>query len=542
MKAKQYSFKKYPIRLAVLLISILFGFTTVNAQCPTVTNSTQSFCDMQSVLVGDLQASDNGGGVVWYDSATSTTPLSNSDSLISGEDYYADDSSGSCGTRSRVDVTIYGPPVGDNFQGVCLDDPSLATVSSLVAIGNDVQWYLSPSGGTPLNDTDLLMDNTIYYADQASLDGSCRTSRLSVLVLVGATPVPTGDMIQSFCVTPEFTPTVGDLVASGTNNWYISLFSALELPPSTPLIDGQTYYATTLDPPCESVGRLAVLAILDEAPTAGEDAVLGLCSSINYTIDLFAELGGNPDSGGTWSPALSSGTGIFDPNVDSEGVYTYTVRSNNSCPDDSATVTITVVPEPNAGTDGILDICSTNETTDLFLSLGGSPDVGGTWSPALASGTGEFDPSVDADGLYTYTVGGISPCSSASATVNVTTTPYKDAGENGSIGICNTSGSIDLFNSLEGTPDIGGTWSPALNSGTGVFDPTVDSPGVYNYEFTGNGSCPDTSASVTVIVNPIPSAGEDAMLEICSNDLATVDLFENLGGSPESGWNMAACT
>ncbi|WP_417860670.1 gliding motility-associated C-terminal domain-containing protein [Winogradskyella sediminis] len=535
MKAKQYSFKRYPIRLAVLLISILFGFTTVNAQCPTVTNSTQSFCDMQSVLVGDLQATDNGGGVVWYDSAASTTPLSNSDSLINGEDYYADDSSGSCGTRARVDVTIYGPPVGDNFQGVCLDDPSLATVSSLVAIGNDVQWYLSPSGGTPLNDTDLLMDNTIYYADQASLDGSCRTSRLSVLVLVGATPVPTGDMIQNFCVTPEFTPTVGDLVASGTNNWYISLFSALELPPSTPLIDGQTYYATTLDPPCESVGRLAVLAILDEAPNAGEDAVLGLCSSINSTIDLFAELGGNPDSGGTWSPALSSGTGIFDPAVDSEGVYTYTVLSNNSCPDDSATVTITVVPEPNAGTDGILDICSTNETTDLFLSLGGSPDVGGTWSPALASGTGEFDPSVDADGLYTYTVGGISPCSSASATVNVTTTPYKDAGENGSIGICNTSGTIDLFNSLEGTPDIGGTWSPALNSGTGVFDPTVDSPGVYNYEFIGNGSCPDTSASVTVIVNPIPSAGEDAMLEICSNDLATVDLFEHLGGSPESG-------
>ncbi|SDH97408.1 T9SS type B sorting domain-containing protein [Winogradskyella thalassocola] len=535
MKAKQYSFKRYPIRLAFLLILILFGFTAVNAQCPTVTNSSQSLCDVQSVLVGDLQAIDNGGGVVWYDSPTSTVPLLNSDSLISGQDYYADDNSGTCGARARVDITIYGPPVGDNFQGVCLDDPSLATVSSLVAIGNDVQWYLSPSGGTPLNDTDILIDNTIYYADQASPDGSCRTSRLSVLVLVGATPIPTGDMIQNFCVTPEFTPTVGDLVASGNNNWYISLFSALELPPSTPLESGQTYYATTLDPPCESTGRLSVLAILDIAPNAGEDSTLDLCDNSNSTIDLFLELGGTPDSGGTWTPSLNSGTGIFDPNIDAEGIYTYTVSSNNSCPDDSAIVTVTLIPEPNAGTDGTLDLCSNSDTTDLFLSLGGTPETGGIWSPALASGTGEFNPALDSDGIYTYTVSGTLPCTDVSATVTVSVTPFKDAGEDGSIDICDTSGTIDLFDSLGGIPDIGGVWSPALNSGTGIFNPTIDSPGAYTYEFIGNTPCPDESATVTVTINPLPNAGSDGVLEICSNDFTTVDLFDSLGDAAETG-------
>ncbi|WP_179336090.1 gliding motility-associated C-terminal domain-containing protein [Winogradskyella costae] len=535
MKAKQYSFKRYPIQLAFLLISIFCGLTAVNAQCPTVTNSSQSLCDVQSVLVGDLQAIDNGGGVVWYDSPTSTVPLLDSDSLINGEDYYADDNSGSCGTRARVDITVYGPPVGDNFQGVCLDDPLLATVSNLIAIGNDVQWYLSSSGGAPLNETDILSDNTIYYADQASPDGSCRTSRLSVLVLVGSTPVPTGDMVQNFCVTTEFTPTIGDLVASGNNNWYISLFSALELPPSTPLINGQTYYATTLDPPCESTGRLAVLAILDNAPNAGEDNILDICNNTNATVNLFTELQGTPDSGGIWTPALNSGTGIFDPSIDAEGTYTYTVSSNNSCPDESATVTVTLIPETNAGTDGTLELCSTSDVVDLFLSLGGAPETGGVWSPTLASGTAEFNPAIDSDGIYTYTVSGTPPCMDTTATVTVSVTPFKDPGEDGSIDICNSTGTIDLFNSLGGTPDSGGIWSPALNSGTGIYDPSIDSPGTYTYEFAGNTPCPDESATVTVVVNPLPNAGSNVILEICSSNLATVDLFDSLGGTPETG-------
>ncbi|WP_179338323.1 gliding motility-associated C-terminal domain-containing protein [Winogradskyella ludwigii] len=536
MKAKKYSFKSYPILIAFLLTSIISGFTTVNAQCPIVTNNTQTLCDIESLLVGDLQATDSGGGVFWYATATSTVPLSNSENLINGEDYYADDSTGTCGTRSRVDIIIFGPPTGSNFQGVCLDDSSLATVSDLEATGNDVQWYLSSSGGTALNDTDVLMDNTLYYADQASPDGSCRTSRLSVLVIVGSTPIPTGDSIQQFCVNPSVTPTIGDLVASGTNNWYISLFSALALSPSTPLINGQTYYATSLDPPCESTGRFPVLVMLDIAPNAGEDSLLDLCeTNISSSIDLFLELGGLPDTGGFWTPTLNSGTGIFDPSIDLAGEYTYTVNSNNSCPDESAIVTVNITPKPNAGTDGAIDLCSTSDVIDLFLSLGNTPDIGGIWSPTLASGTGEFNPAVDADGIYTYTVSGTAPCIDETATVTVSVTPYKDAGENASIDICDNVGTINLFNSLGGTPDLGGIWSPALNSGTNIFDPSVDSPGIFTYSFAGNTPCPDESATVNVNINPLPNPGSNGTLEICSNDSNTFNLLNSLGGTPDGG-------
>lgn len=540
MKAKKYSFKSNPILLVFLFI-IAFGFNSINAQCPTVTDNAQSLCNLQSVLVGDLQAIDNGGGIVWYDTATSTVPLSNSDNLINGEDYYADDNTGSCGARQRVDITIVVQPVGNNFQGICVDNSNLATVSDLVATGNDVQWYLSPSGGLPLNDTDILVDDTLYYADQASADGSCRTSRLAVLVNVGLTPTPTGDMIQEFCIDSGFTPTVSDLVASGNNNWYISLFSAFPLPANTPLIDGQTYYVTTIDPPCESPGRLFVTVVLESGPDAGEDGTLELCSNNTSTVNLFDSLEGSPDPGGTWSPALNSGTGVFDQNIDPAIEYTYSVDSNNTCASESATVTVSIIPEPDAGTDGTLEICSNSNSIDLFSLLGGSPEVGGTWSPSLASGTNIFNPQLDGDGIYTYTVLGNTPCANATSTVTITVTPYRDAGENGSIDLCDSDGIIDLFDSLGGTPTAGGTWSPVLNSGTGIFDPLVDSAGSYTYSFTGNAPCPDEEAIVTVGVNALSNAGLDATIEICSNDLALINLFDNLGGSPEAGgtWSPA---
>ena len=533
MKANKYSFKSYSILLAFLFFTTLSVLTKVNAQCPTVTNNAQSLCNVQSLLVGDLIATDNGGGIVWYDTATSTTPLLNSENLINGEDYYADDSTGTCGLRSQVTITIFVAPTGDNFQGFCVDSPSLATVGDLVAVGNDVQWYLSPTGGVALNNATALIDSSVYYADQASTDGSCRTSRLGVLVNVGLNPTPTGDLIQEFCASSGVTPSVGDLTASGNNNWYISLFSAFPLPNSTPLINGQTYYATTVDPPCESIGRLPVLAILVTGPDPGEDGVLDICENdTSSTFDLFASLEGTPETGGTWLPALNSGTGVFDPNIDSPGDYIYTVTSLNSCPDESATVTVNIIVEPNAGTNGSETLCNINDPIDLFLSLGDSPETGGVWSPALNSGTSIFDPSIDISGIYTYTVSGTTPCIDATATVEVIVNEYKDAGENGTIDICDNNGTVDLFDSIGGMPDTGGTWSPTLTSGTGVFDPLLDTATTYTYSFPENAPCPSDSSTVIVVVNPLSDAGIDATLQICSNDLATVDLLDNLGGSP----------
>ncbi|PWK18758.1 hypothetical protein LX78_02066, partial [Xanthomarina spongicola] len=367
----------FVVFIFVFLGNIFFS----NAQCPTIVDSNQNFCDLESLLVSDLQAIDNGGGVFWYDTATSVTPLSNSTSLINGQDYFADDSSGNCGVRQRVDVTITGPPIGLNFQGVCVEDANDATISDLVLTGNDIQWYLTPSGGTALNPTTVLIDNTIYYANQSNPVTGCRSSRLSVFVNVGVVPVPTGDAIQTFCVIPGSSPpTVSDLVANGINiQWYSSISSASPLDPNTPLIDGENYFATISDPPCESFIRLEVIVEFLIQSTAGNNGSLEICEDDTNTYDLFNSLGGTPDSGGIWSPALNSGTGLFDPALDAPGTYTYTVTSSNpACNDASASVTVTFIVPPVAGNNGSLEICEDDTNTyDLFNSLGGTPDSGG---------------------------------------------------------------------------------------------------------------------------------------------------------------------
>src|SRR5690606_17605439 len=205
--------------------------------------------------------------------------------------------------------------------------------------------------------------------------------------------------------------------------------------------------------------------------------------------DLFNFLNGTPQVGGVWSPTLASGSGVFNPAVDAPGVYTYTFFGNQPCDNDTATVTVTVNPLPDAGTDGIVTFCTNFAPADLFNYLGGTPQPGGTWSPALSSGTGVFNPAVDSAGVYTYTVGG-NFCSLDTATVTVTLLQSPNAGGPGqTINVCATSGEIDLTTGLNGSQGAG-TWSDDSASGAlsgSMFNPAQAGVGTYNFTYTVGG-------------------------------------------------------
>jgi len=101
-------------------------------------------------------------------------------------------------------------------------------------------------------------------------------------------------------------------------------------------------------------------------------------------------------AGGAWTPTLAGA-----------GVYTYTVLATAPCTvNATATVTVTAQAQPNAGTNGTLTICAGSTVTpaQLFAQLGGTPDAGGAWTPALVGA-----------GVYTYTVTATAPC-----TINAT--------------------------------------------------------------------------------------------------------------------------
>ncbi|MFN3755231.1 gliding motility-associated C-terminal domain-containing protein, partial [Flavobacterium sp.] len=291
--------------------------------------------------------------------------------------------------------------------------------------------------------------------------------------------------------------------------------------------------ASSGTPSCVNPQTSSTVLTIVEPPIAGTSSSTTICI-LNPSFDLFPLLGPTAQAGGTWSPTLASGTGVFNPAIDTAGTYTYTIVGTSPCPSSSASVEVIVNPIPDAGIDGTLPICSNQNSVDLFASLSGTPQIGGTWSPALDSGTGIFNPAVDPSGVYTYTVPGISPCVDDTSTVTVTVTPGPEAGTNNSVTLCVNSSSQDLALLLGPNSQPGGVWSPAMVSGTGVFNPAVDPQGDYTYTLTGNQPCDNDSAIITVTVNPVPNAGNDSLVELCSNGTAQ-DLFLLLGSNAQAG-------
>ncbi len=130
---------------------------------------------------------------------------------------------------------------------------------------------------------------------------------------------------------------------------------------------------------------------------------------------------------------------------------------------------------PSAGTNGTLVICNATTVTQvqLFAALGGTPAIGGSWSPVLASA-----------GVYTYTVTSPSCAGSASATVTVTETNLLASA---------TAETISCFGGTT-TVTVSATGGAAPYTGTGTF--TV-SAGAYSYSVTDANSCTVTT-SVTI--------------------------------------------
>ena len=533
--------------VTMLMLSTCFAW----AQCPTIISGNQVFCDTELATVGSLQAQDNGGGVVWYSSQNSIIPLQPFQPLTNGTTYFVDDNTSSCPIRESVTVTILSAPVGPNFQGFCVQDISEATVSNLIALGVGIQWFLTPNGGTPLDQSTVLSSGSIYFASQTNPQTGCLTSRLAVFVTIGLVEAPTGEAIQTICFDdPNNPPTVSDLIASGDNNWYISENATIPLNPITPLVDGQTYYATTTTPPCESEDRLAVTVDLLPANDAGESSIVNFCESLISTdgsFNLLDLLGETPSPNGTWTGDLGTtngGLGSLNYSqlslTNSPFEFTYTVQDNNLCPIATSTVTIQIDEFFTPGDDFSFSICSNEDPVDLFSLIPGNPSPNGVWSPALSSGTNIFDPSIDLSGVYTYTVniGGSCPVLSSNVTITVNDTP--DAGESNTVTICNDLPPFELTSLLLGTPELTGTWSPALASGTNIFDPMIDISGTYTYTILSNSSCPDSFSILNITIETAAYAGEDAIAEVCDND-APFDLRTLLGGNPDDNgtWTPA---
>ena len=460
---------------------------------------------------------------------------------LNGGDMYSFDVTDDNGCPYTVSGGPF-PPLGDagtnGTVSFCDTDPSANLFSSLGASPETGGSWSGPSvlGGGYLgtfNPATMTPGVYTYTAGSAPCDSS---ATVTVTVTPTANAGTNGSI--SFCDTDPSTNLFSSLGGSPDTGGSWSGPSALgggylgAFNPATMSAGVYTYNVGTV--PCDASATVTVT--ITPTADAGTNGTISFCDT-DAPSNLFGSLGGSPDAGGSWSgpSALGGGSlGTFDPSTMSAGVYTYNVGTI-PC-DASATVTVTVTPTADAGTDGTVSFCTSAPATNLFSSLGGSPDTGGSWSgPSVLGGgyLGTFNPATMAAGAYTYTAG-MSPCD-ASATVTVTITPTADAGTNGTISYCDTDSPSDLFDALGGSPDAGGSWSgpSALGGGSlGTFNPATMTAGVYTYS-VGSAPC-DASATVTVTVTPTADAGTNGTVSYCESDPGG-DLFASLGGTPDAG-------
>ncbi|MFC6098282.1 gliding motility-associated C-terminal domain-containing protein [Flavobacterium qiangtangense] len=281
--------------------------TITETVAPTTTASSQTFCEIDQATVADLVVS--GTGIQWYADATSTTALP-SDTVLTNGTYYATQAAASCESATRlaviVSITATVAPIGNATQTFC--EITLPTVANLQATGTGVQWYADAASTTPLTAATPLTDGATYYATQ-TLNGCESLARLEVTVTITVTPAPTGNSPQAFCQSDN--ATLVDLQATGVGiQWYASATSTTPLALTSVLVDGATYYASQTLNGCESLLRLPITVIIDEAPTANAGA-----DQVQYNSGTFVLAGNNPTVGtGTWT--VVSGTATFnDPSL-----------------------------------------------------------------------------------------------------------------------------------------------------------------------------------------------------------------------------------
>ena len=306
---------------------------------------------------------------------------------------------------------------------------------------------------------------------------------------------------------------------------------------------------------CDSI--VTTTLFVDSAISAGVSGLSDVCGA-DFTFDLATGLGGTPDGGGAWNDDDNSGAfilfGNIIPALITPGTYnfTYTVTGSGACPDDSATVTLTIHPVPSAGTSGTLGACLLATSLDISTGLGGAPDSGGVWVDIDGSGalTGTiFDPSAAGLGTYnfSYSVPRNVGCPADTAIVTVSVIAAANAGTDGSLTACaGDFATQNLGDGLGGTPDAGGTWSDDDGSGGILFgdlwSPAGVGAGTYNFTYLAAAAgCPSDSAVVTITVAEPPDAGSDGTLAVCDSN-GTVDVATGLGGAPNAGgvWTDSA--
>lgn len=245
---------------------------------------------------------------------------------------------------------------------------------------------------------------------------------------------------------------------------------------------------------------------------------LTLCTA-TPAVNLFDEIDSPALSSlGTWTGGLSNGhLGTFTPGVTTPGSYSYYIGPDPSCADSVATITVSVINEPEI--DPISDVTSCNtyvlpsisgnhlSSTQLYYT--GSGATGTSYAPGTAINSSQI--------LYAYS-GGSGCYDEQSFSVTIVPNPVISATPNDTI----CAGEFTSIIASSSTPNLVYTWNPGnIQSSELAVSPA--STMFYSVTATDAHGCVSNLISRLVVVRPAPTVTITASdNQLCFGDSVTL--------------------
>ncbi len=356
--------------------------------------------------------------------------------------------------------------------------------------------------------------------------GKCDAQQSTLTINVESIPNAGSDNSKNICIGDENSINLPELIGSHKEggNWKqesgasVGSFDPTKLNLKDQPV-GSYSFLYTVSNDC-GIDSAFVNIDISTAPSAGTHHDYIICE--NETINLFDSLFDN-NVGGLWYD--ENGNLVGEPmNVTLYEVKTYTFKyvipENGACDADSSYAKITTLKAPNAGTDITLVFCEGGtEKVDMVSELSPDQGVGYIFKDLNSTGalnitSGEIDISLLSESADSYVfqliVGEDHLCGTDTSTLKIDIVKSKNPGSNDFLTICNDESDVVDIDSLLGTHDSGGIWINVDNAKVDLQDPKFVSfygvvAGTYKFEykFEATSSCPDTSAIVEIIVNPV---------------------------------------
>lgn len=470
---------------------------------------------------GAVTLTATGSNLLWYTSATGGTG-STSNPVVSGTvagafNYYVSQTTSGCESpRSLITVNVnavINPPTVTSPVQYCQGE----TPVQLTAIGNQLLWYSTATGGTgntlAYTPSTSVPGNTTYYVSQST--ATCESPRAAITVTVKSTP-PSPFVISPvvYCLNNTASP----LNAGGTNLlWYTSATggtgSSTAPTPSTATLGNTAFYVSQTVNGCESP-RVILVASVSNAPNPPAALNVSRCGPGTITVAAAASGIVKWYSDAALTSLLFIGPS-YNTSITGTTIF-YATNTVGTCVSAAFPVTATVNPinvQPTSFSYPSSSICVTASPVSPIPGAGFTN--GGIYSSttglSINSITGIINPAASTPGSYivTYAVGAAVCATAGSSTTPITITstgvPVTNFSWTNS-NICNNANPI--------TPtyasgfSMGGTFTAtpsglSIDANTGVIQPSSSVAGNYQVTYSiapGNCSLGGTNASPIQVV------------------------------------------